>query len=194
MGWHFILVADQQSISFRFYSRQRTKVKQQNSVLTAVNCIVFLFNPTSTRQGRTEVWWCPRRILYCTQGRNEVRWRPGQETSLAPPCSNLRSFGSKSAVEESTCDIVRTFRRPRSDSATHNDLAPGDLRSPCSPDCEGRRKIQTMSQVLSSMQYICFRKTYVRTGGRQMASCPGRHLTSLRPYPGATRLSHLVCL
>jgi len=33
--------------------------------------------------------------LYVAQGRNEVRWRPGQEASLAPPCSNLRSFGSK---------------------------------------------------------------------------------------------------
>jgi len=29
------------------------------------------------------------------QGRNQVRWRTGQEASLAPPCSNLRSFGSK---------------------------------------------------------------------------------------------------
>jgi len=29
---------------------------------------------------------------------NEVRWRLGQETSLAPPCSNLRSFGSKGKV------------------------------------------------------------------------------------------------
>ena len=28
------------------------------------------------------------------QGRTEVRWPPGQDTSLAPPCSNLRSFGS----------------------------------------------------------------------------------------------------
>jgi len=26
------------------------------------------------------------------QGRNEVRWCPGQEAGLAPPCSNLRSF------------------------------------------------------------------------------------------------------
>ena len=44
------------------------------------------------------------------QGRTEVRWRPGQETNLAPPFSNLRSFGRKCAVEESTCDIVVTFR------------------------------------------------------------------------------------
>ena len=28
-------------------------------------------------------------------GRNEVRWHPGQEASLAPPRSNLRSFGSE---------------------------------------------------------------------------------------------------
>jgi len=32
------------------------------------------------------------------QGRNEVRWRPGQEASLLPPCSNLRSFGTKHTV------------------------------------------------------------------------------------------------
>jgi len=43
------------------------------------------------------------------QGRNEVRWRLGQETRLAPPGSNLRSFGSKCAVETSSNDIVATF-------------------------------------------------------------------------------------
>jgi len=32
------------------------------------------------------------------QGRNEVRWRPGQEASLAPPCLKLRSSGSKFTV------------------------------------------------------------------------------------------------
>jgi len=31
-------------------------------------------------------------------GCNEVRRRPGQDASLAPPCSNLRSFGSKCTV------------------------------------------------------------------------------------------------
>jgi len=39
-----------------------------------------------------------RRLHGGIQGRTEVRWRLGQETSLAPPCSNLRSFGSKSTV------------------------------------------------------------------------------------------------
>ena len=47
------------------------------------------------------------------QRRSEVGWRQGQKTSLAPPCSNRRSFGSKYAVDESTCDIyIGTFRRP----------------------------------------------------------------------------------
>ena len=34
----------------------------------------------------------------CWQGRNEARWCPEQEASLAPPCSNLKSFGSKCTV------------------------------------------------------------------------------------------------
>jgi len=39
------------------------------------------------------------RILHSvTQGRTEVRWRPGKEKSWAPPCSYLRSFGSKCIV------------------------------------------------------------------------------------------------
>jgi len=37
-----------------------------------------------------------------TQGCIDVRWHPGQEASLAPPCSNLRSFGSKSTVLKKT--------------------------------------------------------------------------------------------
>jgi len=38
------------------------------------------------------------RLWDSTQGRNEVKWRRGQEASLASPCSNLRSFGSKFTV------------------------------------------------------------------------------------------------
>jgi len=37
-------------------------------------------------------------IIVMCRGRNKVRWRLGKETSLAPPCSNLRSFGSKCTV------------------------------------------------------------------------------------------------
>ena len=34
----------------------------------------------------------------CYQGRNEVRWRPWQQASWVPPCSNLMSFGRKCTV------------------------------------------------------------------------------------------------
>ena len=63
-----------------------------------------------------------RRVLRISRGptqeRNEVKWRPGQEASFTPPCSNLRPVGSKCAVEESTCDIVGTFRRHHIASAS----------------------------------------------------------------------------
>jgi len=38
-----------------------------------------------------------RNLTLClSQGRDEVRWRPGQETSLAPPCVQIvRFFGGK---------------------------------------------------------------------------------------------------
>jgi len=59
------------------------------------------------------------------------RWRPGQETSLTPPCSNLRSFGSKCVVEESTCDIVVTFRHPSVIGAPIVIRCPWNFRPPC---------------------------------------------------------------
>jgi len=63
-------------------------------------------------------------------GRNKVKCCLGQRTSLAPPCSNLRSFGSKCAEEESTCDIVVTYWHPHSDSVPRelHLLAPPLLR------------------------------------------------------------------
>ena len=42
--------------------------------------------------------WFKKMQSTATQGRNKVRWRPGQEASLPPPCSKLRSFGSKYSV------------------------------------------------------------------------------------------------
>jgi len=44
----------------------------------------------------------------------------------------------------------------------------------------GAPKIPTVSHALSSMQYICFRKTSGSNAGAKVASCPVRHLTSLR--------------
>jgi len=56
-----------------------------------------------------------------SQERAEVGWRPGQETSLAPPCSNIRSFGSKCALLKNCWN----FSAPPSDSA------PESLCPPC---------------------------------------------------------------
>jgi len=59
-------------------------------------------------------------------GANEFRWRPGKETSLAPPMFEPEVFRKQMyCIEESTCNIVGTFRRPRSDSA------PGELCPAC---------------------------------------------------------------
>jgi len=55
-------------------------------------------------------------VICIAQGRNEVRWRLRQETSLPPPCSNLRSLGSKCfekyCFENSAYDTVGTFWLP----------------------------------------------------------------------------------
>jgi len=49
--------------------------------------------------------------------------------------------------------------------------------------CGVRRKVPAMSQVLSSIQHICFLKiSNSNMGGAKLASCPGHHLTSLLPW------------
>jgi len=51
------------------------------------------------------------------QGCNEVRWLPGQEASLEPPCSNLRSFERKCAVlKKVLVTLLGLFGAPDSDS------------------------------------------------------------------------------
>jgi len=53
------------------------------------------------------------------QGRNEVRWRPGQEASLAPACSNLWSFESKFTVlKKVLMTLLGLFGAPGRDSAS----------------------------------------------------------------------------
>jgi len=57
-----------------------------------------------------------------SEGRNEAKWRLGQEASLAPPCSNLRSFGSKcSVLKKVLVTLLGLFGTLCSDSA------PGEL-------------------------------------------------------------------
>ena len=78
------------------------------------------------------------------QGRNEVRWRLGQETSLAPPIFEPEFFRKEIYCnEESTFEIVGTFRpyqqtfgSSRSDPALpewSSDPAPGESCPPFSP-------------------------------------------------------------
>jgi len=55
------------------------------------------------------------------QGRNEVKWRPGQEESLEPPCLNLRSFRRKcTALKEVLVTMLGLFRAPHSDWRPRN--------------------------------------------------------------------------
>ena len=72
---------------------------------------------------------------YMYPGANEVRWRPGQEASLAPACSKQVFRKQMYCTEESICDIVGTFWRPCSHLAPHaviwrlhSDSAPEELR------------------------------------------------------------------
>jgi len=54
-------------------------------------------------------------MMIVMQGRNEVRWRPGQKASLPLPCTNLSSFGSKFTVlKKVSCHSFGTFRPHRS--------------------------------------------------------------------------------
>ena len=52
----------------------------------------------------------PVEILWYHQGRKEVRWRPGQEAILPPPCSKQVFQKQIYCTEDSICDIVGTFR------------------------------------------------------------------------------------
>jgi len=75
------------------------------------------------------------------QGRNNIRWRPRQEASLAPPNLNLRSFGSKCTVLKKVglhVSLLGLIGARRSHSArptviwhAHIDSAPGELCPPC---------------------------------------------------------------
>jgi len=78
--------------------------------------------------------FCHRRTLSTAfvtynQGRNEVRWHPGHEASLAPPMFETELFRKKIyCIEESLWYCWDFLAPPRSHSAPHSDLAPGILR------------------------------------------------------------------
>ena len=61
-------------------------------------CNFVLHNQGGFFWAATKLFLVAIKLVRWVQGRNEVRWRPGQEASSTPPCSNLRSFGSKCTV------------------------------------------------------------------------------------------------
>ena len=97
-------------------------------------------------------------IFTCDQGRNEVRWRPGQEAVLAPPCSKLRSFGSEcSVLKKVLVKLMGLFGASRSHSAPlaviwrpHGDSTPGELRPACPP-----RYAPACDMLLKPVAYGC---------------------------------------
>jgi len=72
---------------------------------------------------------------HCTSsGRDEVRWFQGQEASLAPPCSNLTSFGSKYTVlKKVLVTLLWLFGAPAAIRRPHSGSSPGELCTPCPP-------------------------------------------------------------
>jgi len=57
-----------------------------------------------------------------------------------------------------------------------------------------RRRVPKMSQILSSIQFICFRKTSGSNMGQQTCFLPHRNLTSLRPWVcGNVRMATGAC-
>ena len=70
------------------------------------------------------------RLHGVTKGRTEVRLRPGQETSLAPPYLNLWYFGSKcTALKKKLTTLLRLFGPPQWFYA--RSIVPTCLRSWC---------------------------------------------------------------
>jgi len=63
-------------------------------------------------------------------GCNQVRWRPGQGASLAPVCSNLRSFGSKCTVlKKALVTLLRFFGARGIVTPLHRDVVGREWRS-----------------------------------------------------------------
>ena len=73
------------------------------------------FSAYATGSSSLHIHGQSRGVLNYCQGRNELRWRPGQEASLAPLCSNLRAFGSKCTVlKKVLMTLLGLFGAPQS--------------------------------------------------------------------------------
>ena len=90
------------------WARTRTTVTTSSTDLTA--------SIIKTRYVRSTLCYEPRSpsvlVNQWSQGRNEVRWRPGQNQVGAPMFKPKVFWKQIYYSEENTCDIVGTFRRP----------------------------------------------------------------------------------
>jgi len=99
--------------------------------------------------------------LHVDHGRNEMRWRPGQEASLTPPCSNLRSFGTKCTVlKKVLVTLLGLFGVPIGIRRPGNwvPVAPLSLRIWC-----GRLKISLSKDAWPRVVHRCCRCTCNRS-------------------------------
>jgi len=117
-------------ISCIFFQVPRFRLSTASTAACHVNRTVS--GPPVARQSRIrpsgQNVWPP------LQGRNEIRWRPGQEASLAHQCSNLRSFGSKFTALKKVLATMLGLSAPTAViRRSHSDLAPGELFPPCLP-------------------------------------------------------------
>ena len=80
-------------------------------------------------------------------------------------------------------DRFRIFKHIFRPAQGRNDGGQGGHNFPGAEWLRGRRKVPTMSQVLSSIQYIWFRKiSGSNMGAPNSLLAPGSHLASLRPW------------
>jgi len=81
---------------------------------------------------------------------------PGQEANLAPPCSNLRSLGSKCTALRKVHVTLDFLAPSQSFGAPHSDSTPGELYPPCPPSlrpCD-RINVSWFCQVLKKMKQL----------------------------------------
>jgi len=82
---------------FAFRQKQFETQKQNFASKSLSSFILFQFNTFLVfNRVKIAIWYVFYYFVMCSVQRNtEVRWPPGQETSLVSLCSNLRFFGSK---------------------------------------------------------------------------------------------------
>ena len=119
------------------------------------------------------------------QGRNKARRRLGQETSLTPSCSNLRSFGSKYNVLKEVLMTLLWLFGPRSDSAPGELCLLSPLVTPLVM-CNKNRKIFRKQNKFSSpnlMNFYFINICNFRTQYAMLCSCTNCQQRLLTAFP-----------